>query len=217
MNATIQKTMENLSKNGITARYAENDAEAMAILKEYLQPGDTVAVGGSVTLDELGVLPLLRSGAYQFLDRYQPGLSADEVREVFLKSFSADVYLCSSNAVTEDGALYNVDGNANRVSAISFGPKSVVMIVGVNKIVPTLKDAILRAKTVAAPRNAKRLSLSTYCAETGRCMSVDQHCGEEMAKGCRADNRICCQYLVSAKQRVNGRIKVIIVNRELGY
>lgn len=147
----IESTIKALEKNNMLGFYVPNREDALLKIEELLHEGDTVAVGGSATLEELGVMDTLRSGKYNFLDRYKPGLTPEQVRDVFLQSFAADVYLCSSNAVTMDGKLYNVDGNSNRVAAICYGPKSVVMVVGINKIVPTIEDAITRVKTCAAP------------------------------------------------------------------
>ena len=121
--------------------------------------------------------------------------------------------MTSSNAVTERGELYNVDGNSNRIAAIAFGPSRVIMVVGINKIVPDLDAAIRRVKTIAAPKNTQRLSCKTYCEAAGKCAGLDG----DLCAGCASDARICCNYLVSAKQREPGRIHVIFVGEELGY
>ena len=133
-------------------------------------------------------------------------------------SFSADVYLCSSNAVTENGELYNVDGNSNRTAAILYGPKSVIMVVGINKIVRNLDEAVQRVKNVSAPANALRLSCGTFCSEKGYCVSLEgKKGGIELCSGCQTDARICCNYVVSARQRQRNRIKVLLVGQDLGY
>lgn len=213
MNTIIENTIKNLEKNNIEALYVESKEDVVPLIEKLVPQGSTVAVGGSVSLDESGVLSHLRSGRYEFFDRYAQGLSREEVMEVYRKSFGVDAYFCSSNAVTEEGELYNVDGNANRISAIAFGPKTVIMIVGVNKIVKNIDEAVNRVKTIAAPKNCRRLDCRTYCFEKGHCMDMDGG----MGKGCDSPQRICRHYLVSAKQAVMGRIKVIIVNEELGY
>ena len=210
----IEKTIENLRKNNMAAYFAETKEEALDIIKGLMNKGETVSVGGSVTLNEAGVLDLLRCGDYEFLDRYKEGLTREEVTEIFRKSFFADTYLVSSNAITEEGELYNVDGNANRVAAMLFGPKSVIVLAGKNKIVENLKEAEKRVKTVAAPKNVKRLSMKTYCSEKGYCMGLED---EKMCAGCGSDDRICASYTVMARQRIKDRVKVIIVNEELGY
>ncbi|MBR0141001.1 MAG: LUD domain-containing protein, partial [Ruminococcus sp.] len=129
---------------------------------------------------------------------------------------SADVFISSANAITEHGVVYNVDGNSNRIAAIAFGPKSVIIIAGYNKIVANLEEAEIRVKKEAAPPNCVRLNCDTYCAEKGECVSMNKS-GRQIYDGCGGDGRICCNYLISAHQRHKGRIKVIIVGEELGY
>lgn len=212
----IMKTIKNLEKNNMQAFYVKSKADVTAKIAELMKEGDTVAVGGSMTLFECGVIDLLRSGKYNFLDRYRKDLSRDEIEKIYRDSFSADTYICSSNAVTENGELYNVDGNSNRVAAICFGPKSVIIVAGYNKIVENIDDAVKRVKKTAAPANTVRLSCKTYCSEKGECVSL-QKAEAGMADGCGSTSRICCSYVVSAYQRVKGRIKVILVGEELGY
>ncbi len=202
-----------LEQNNMKAFVAKDKTQALEIVKTLIPNGATVAVGGSVTLNECKILDYLRNGNFNFLDRYKPDLTQEQIREIYCKSFSADVYLCSSNAITKKGELYNVDGNANRIGAICYGPKSVIMIVGKNKIVENIDEAIKRVKTIAAPKNTKRLNCQTYCNEKGVCMGLEG----EMCDGCNSPQRICANYLVSAKQRQKDRIKVILVDEILGY
>lgn len=206
----IERTMENLKKNNMDAYYAEKASDVVPIVESLVAEGSIVASGGSVSLEQSGVAALLRSGRYEYLDRLAPGADSDKV---YRQSFFADAYFCSSNAVTEKGELYNVDGRSNRVAAIAFGPKSVIMVVGYNKIVKNIDEAIERVKKFAAPANTVRLSCNTYCHEKGECLGN----GGEICSGCGSDERICCNYLISAKQREKGRIKVIIVGEELGF
>lgn len=212
----ISKVTENLEKNNMQVHYVESKADVVSKVTELLKDGDTVGVGGSYTLSESGVLEFLRSGKYNFLDRHAKGLSRENVEKKYIDSFSADAYICSSNAITENGELYNVDGNSNRVAAICYGPKSVIIIVGYNKIVRNLEDAVKRVKSIAAPANCDRLSCETYCKEKGECISFLSD-ASDMASGCNSSARICCNYVVSAYQRKKDRIKVIIVGEELGY
>ena len=205
--------VKKLEQNNMKAYVAKDKTQALEIVKTLIPNGATVAVGGSMTLNECKVLDYLRNGDFNFLDRYKPDLTPDQVREIYCKSFSADVYLCSSNAITKKGELYNVDGNANRIGAICYGPESVIMIVGKNKIVENIDEAIKRVKTIAAPKNTKRLNCQTYCNEKGVCMGVEG----EMCDGCNSPQRICANYLVSARQRQKDRIKVILVDEILGY
>lgn len=210
----LEQTAEALRRNNMEAYCVDTKEDAMTLLKRLLKAGDVVGVGGSRTLDELGVLDLLRSGDYRFIDRYEPGLSPEQTRERQVAALSADVFLCSSNAVTLRGELYNVDGMSNRVAALCFGPRSVILVVGKNKIVPDLKAAEHRVKTVAAPLNTKRLNCDTYCRTEHACMQAD---GECCTDGCHSPARICCTYVTMAYQRVAGRIKVILVDEKLGF
>lgn len=205
----LERTRAALEKNRFAAYVANDCAEACKIAESLMHEGALVASGGSMTLEECGMASILRSGKYDYLDRTK----TDDVTALYRKSFCADYYLCSSNAVTENGELYNVDGNANRVACICYGPDKVIMIVGKNKIVEKLDDAVTRLKTVAAPANVQRLSCKTYCSEAGKCMGT----GGDMADGCASPDRVCSQYVVSGFQRKPGRICVILVNEELGY
>lgn len=212
MNELVQKTMQAIEKNNMSAFYVSKKEEVVPLLETLLNPGDTVAVGGSMSLFETGVIDALRSGKYNFIDRYAPNLEPADIEDIYRKTYSADCYLCSTNAVTVSGELYNVDGNANRVSAIAYGPKSVVMVVGINKITQTFEQAVLRVKNIAAPLNAKRLSCDTFCAKTGHCVKNDA-----TYDGCDSPERICRTRLITGKQRVKGRIKIIFVGENVGY
>lgn len=209
----LKTVMENLRKNHLNPQYVPKKEEVLPLIERILSEGDTVAVGGSVTLDEIGALDLLRCGKYQFLDRYAEGLTREQIEEIFRRSFFADAYLCSSNAITEQGELYNVDGTGNRVAAIAYGPKKVIIVAGINKIVKDLDEAARRVKTCAAPPNTRRLGFETYCNKTGHCAMVDGG----MTAGCAADLRICCSYLITGFQRKTDRIYVILVGEECGY
>ena len=201
----MERTAEALNKNGFAATCVDNKEEAIDLVEEMLTDGATVSVGGSMTLFELGIPELLSSGRFNYLDRYAPGLTTEGRREVFLKSFDSDFYFCSTNAVTESGELYNVDGNGNRVAAMLYGPQNVVVIAGWNKIVKDIPAAEERVREHAAPANCIRLGRNTPCTKTGRCMD------------CRSDERICADRVIMSKQVVKGRVKVILVAEELGY
>ena len=211
----IAKTVEALKKNGMEAMYAPTRKEAIEQVAEYLEEGQLVTCGGSVTLEECGIMNLLRSGLYEFLDRSAPGTTPDKVEEIYRMAFCADAYLTSSNAITEQGELFNVDGNCNRVAAMLFGPKSVIVVAGYNKIGANFEEAVLLLKKVGAAANCIRLNRDTYCAHAGECKGV---CGS-MTEGCSSPDRICAGYTVIAKQQPKyaGRIKVILVGEELGY
>ena len=215
MTEQIKLTVDNLNKNNMEAFFVETKEDALEKALSFLSEGDTVSVGGSVTLSEIGMLDALKSGNYNYLDRYAAGSPA-EMHEIFRKSFFADAYITSSNAVTEQGELFNVDGNANRVAAMMYGPKKVIVIVGKNKIVKDLDEALLRIKTVAAPLNCKRLNKETYCAKTGHCVTMDNGKEKDMTCGCRSKDRICRNYTIMG-EHLPDRIKVVIVNENLGY
>lgn len=216
MNDLIKETIENLKKNNMEAFYADNKEEALEMVKSLLNKGDTVSVGGSKTLDECNVLELLRNGDYNFLDRYKENLTRDDIDKIYRDTFYADAYLCSSNAIIKSGELYNVDGNSNRVAAIMFGPKSVIIIAGENKIVNNFDEAVKRLKTIAAPKNTQRLLCDTYCNKTGECLGA-KYASDAPYAGCESDGRICCSFCISSHQKIKNRIKVIIVGEQLGF
>lgn len=210
-----QKVIENLEKNEIKVIVAEKIEQVKDIIKDIIPKGSMVTTGGSMSLKESGVIELLQNGDYNFLDRSKTK-SQEDADKIYQDAHKCDFYLCSSNAVTENGELYNVDGNCNRISAIAHGPKKVIMVVGENKIVKDLNEAVYRVKTISAPLNTKRLNCNTYCKENGRCVSLNKE-NPQMTDGCMSENRICCNYLVSGKQRFKERITLILVKDKLGY
>lgn len=201
----INRTIEALKKNNMNGYYAKNRDEVIELIKDIVSEGSKVAVGGSETLSELGILEHLRSGRYDFLDRYKEGLTREEVTNIFKQSFLADAYLSSCNAITENGELYNVDGNGNRVAAMLYGPDKVIVICGINKIVKDVDEAIKRNREISAPMNAKRLNKKTPCTKVGYCMN------------CNSPERICNEYTLIKKQRSSERMHVIFLNENLGY
>lgn len=214
--AKIKLTMENLKRNNMQPFYVESKTDVVPLVETLIKEGDTVSNGGSMSLKETKVIGLLKSGRYNYLDRGKLGITPEEVEEVYRKTYCADAYFASANAITENGELYNVDGNSNRVSAILYGPKSVILVCGYNKIVKNIDEAALRVKTCAAPPNTVRLKCDTYCAKFGKCVSTEI-ADAEIPSGCKSNGRICCNYVISAQQRHVNRIKVIIVGEELGY
>ncbi len=212
----IEKTIQNLKVNKMDAYFCENKHEACDLVKTLINKGDVISSGGSVTLKETGVYDIITSSDYNYLDRTAPGLTQEQIEEVYRKTFSADAYFASSNAITENGELYNVDGNSNRVAAILYGPKNVILVCGYNKIVKNIDEAVDRVKRIAAPSNTIRLNIDTYCGKTGRCVSADDK-NAELCSGCKSDRRICCNYVICAQQRHKDRIKVIIIGEEYGY
>ena len=212
MTEQVQKTMDALRRNRMTPYYVETAKDALQKVKELLKEGSVVTHGGSVTLQQCGIIDLLQSGSYRYLDR----TAVQNPREVYLQTFDADTFLTSSNAITENGELYNVDGNCNRISALCFGPRQVIVIAGINKIVKDMPAAVRRVKEIAAPKNAKRLGCDTYCAKMGQCVALQKE-KYTAGDGCASLSRICAHSLISAFQRDENRIKVILVGEEIGY
>lgn len=201
----IERTISKLEKNNIKGYYVKNNDELIDIIKSISKEGEMVSLGGSMTLFETKVIDFLRSGRYNFLDRYKEDLTPADIKEIYRKSFYADTYFASANAVTEEGEIYNVDGNGNRVAAMLYGPDKVILIVGVNKIVKDLDEAIRRNKEICAPANARRLNTATPCAKVGYCMN------------CSSEDRICCEYTIIKRQRTANRMHVIFINDILGF
>ena len=196
-----QKVIKGLESRNMSGYYAEDRESALRQALALIPEGSTATMGGGVSVYEIGLVKALKEGSYNFIDRNE----ITDKRAAMLAAYDADVFLASCNAITEDGVLVNIDGNANRVSAIAFGPKKVVLIVGMNKVCSDVDAAMKRARGVAAPTNAQRFGLSTPCAKTGSCMN------------CKSPDTICCQFLVTRFSRHAGRIHVILVNDTLGY
>lgn len=201
----VERTIENFKKHNMDAYCIKDKISLINKISEILEDGNTVAVGGSMTLFETGVIDFLRNGNYKFLDRYKEGLTSEGIKNVFRESFSADAYLVSSNAITEEGELYNVDGNGNRVAAMLYGPDKVIVVVSYNKIVKNIDEAIKRNREISAPANCVRLSRKTPCTEVGYCMD------------CKSPDRICNDYVVIKRQGVKGRIHILILEGDYGY
>ncbi|MBQ7161556.1 MAG: lactate utilization protein [Clostridia bacterium] len=195
------KVIKGLASRNMTGYYAKDAADALEIALGLIPEGGTVAMGGSMSAAEIGLVDAVKKGNYRFIDREV----IPDRRAAMLAAYDADVFLSSANAMTDDGILVNIDGNANRVSAIAFGPKKVIFIVGMNKVCPDLDSAMKRARSVAAPANAQRFGLSTPCSKTGSCMD------------CKSPDTICCQFLVTRFSRHADRIHVILVNDTLGF
>lgn len=201
----VERTIHNLEKHNIHGIYVEEEEQLQETIKQLVAEHATVAVGDSVTLFKTGIIALLRNGDYCFLDKYREGITSAEKKEIYRKTFSADTFLCSSNAVTEEGELYNIDGNGSRVAAMIYGPDQVIIVAGINKIVRNLDEAEQRARQYAAPLDAKRLGKNTPCASLGYCVD------------CQKEERICNYFTVIKHQFTKGRITVIIVGKSLGY
>ena len=201
-NALLAQTViKGLQSRNMSGYYAGSREEALKLALSLIPEDSTVTMGGGTSVHEIGLVKALKEGKYNFIDRDE----FTDKRAAALLAYDADVFLASSNALTQDGILVNIDGNANRVSALAFGPKKVVLIVGMNKVCDDLDGAMKRARNVAAPINAQRFNGSTPCTKTGACMD------------CKSPDTICCQFLITRYSRHTGRIHVILVNDELGF
>ena len=214
----VERTIKALTKNNMEAHYIPSMEDLLPKVRTLLKPKEKIGVGGSASLAETGVLDLLRSGEYTFLDRHEKGLSSEEVNQLLMESFTADTYLASANAVTEHGELYCVDGNSNRVAAMLYGPKQVILVVSWDKIVPDLEAAAVRVKQTAAPANAVRLNCDTHCATHGKCLNPTVSDTNLMALGAGAcEHTICSNYVIFSHQKFPQRIKVLLVGESFGY
>lgn len=196
-----QKVMKGLESRNMKTFYAHDREEALKIALSIIPESSSVSMGGSVSVHEIGLVKALKEGNYEFIDRDE----MEDKRAAALMAFDADFFLASCNAITEDGELVNIDGNANRVAAIAFGPKKVLFIVGMNKVCKDLDMAMKRARNVAAPINSQRFGIDTPCVKTGSCFD------------CKSPDTICCQFLITRYSRHKGRIHVILVNDNLGF
>lgn len=196
--------VKNLTKRGMGAYYCATKEEALAKALELIPETDVVSWGGSVSVKDIGLLAAIKK-RNPVIDRDLAD-TPEEKMELMRNALLCDTFLMSSNAISKDGQLVNIDGNGNRVAALIFGPKQVIMIVGMNKITGTLEGAIDRARHVAAPINAARFpGLSTPCAKLGTCAD------------CIAPDAICCQVVITRVSRIKERIKVILVGENLGF
>ena len=199
------KMIKAFDRNNMQVTFVDNFDELHNYLKKYLCNQRTVALGGSMTLFETGVIDLIKSSDVILHDRYQEGLTREQTHEVFRKAFTSDLFITSTNAITSDGCLYNIDGTGNRVAAMIYGPKEVIVVAGRNKIFETEEAAIRHIKTISAPANAVRLKKQTPCVKSGECMN------------CASSDRICSSSVKLGYQGTVGRIKLVIVNQDLGY
>lgn len=195
-----QAVIKGLGSRNMTGYYAADKKEALEKMLELIGEGSTVAMGGCHSAQEIGLIEALETGNYQYLDR-----SKMEPRDALMAAYDADVFITSTNAMTDDGILVNIDGNSNRVSCIAQGPKKVIFLVGMNKVCSDLDDAMKRARTVAAPTNAQQFDVNTPCKKTGKCYD------------CKSPDTICCQFLITRYSRHADRIHVVLVNEDLGY
>lgn len=199
-----KKIIRGLESRNMEGYYVKTKEEALKLALSIIPEGSTVGWGGSVSITDIGLKQAILEGNYKALNR-DACKDAEEKRAVELATFGADYFLCSSNAITEDGILVNIDGNSNRVAAIAYGPAHVLMIVGMNKVAKNVEAAVYRARNEAAPINTQRFPIDTPCKKTGSCVD------------CMSKDTICCQFLTTRFSRHAGRIKVILVEEDLGF
>lgn len=196
--------IEKFNLRGIEGYYCDNADEALIMAKRFLTPGCSISWGGSETLNEIGLIPELKASDYILYDRLE-AKSPDERTAIYGKIVTSDYFFMSSNAITLDGQLVNIDAGGNRVACLITGPKNVIIITGMNKIVTDVNTGIERVRNMAAPPNVTRLGCKTPCGELGRCAN------------CLTEDCICCEIVITRKSKIPGRIKVILVGEELGY
>ena len=200
-----QKTVEKLEAHDFKALYVKTKEEAVREILKHVTPQAKIGAPGSITIRELGILNQLEARGHVVYDHWKPGLSKEKSIEVRKSQMTCDLVLSSVNAVTMNGELVNIDGIGNRVNAMNFGPGKVILVVGYNKIVDDVQEAIKRIKNVAAPINAKRLNIDVPCAKLGKCVD------------CNSPNRICRIVVIQERRPSLTDILVILVGEELGY
>ena len=200
-----EKMIKNLKRRNIKAFYCPTSQDAVAKVMELINDGSSVTWGGSMTIRDIGIPQALRErGTLEVLDRDLVE-GAEQKQQMYVRAFTSDVYLTSANAISEDGVIVNVDGNGNRVAAISWGPKRVIFVVGLNKVAPTATDAIARARGTASPINAQRFDIATPCHVDGVCHN------------CNSPESICSYIHILRNCRNSGRHVVVLVGENLGY
>ena len=197
---TAATIIKNLKKRNMNGYYCASKEDALKKALEIIPENSSIGWGGSVTLDQIGLIQALKDGNYEAIDRMQK-----DPKEQAARIFNADFFLMSTNAITLDGELINVDGRANRICYLCYGPEHVLIIAGMNKVVPDVKSGIQRVRNMAAPPNTTRLNKNTPCARFGRCMD------------CLEPDCICNQILITRRSGSPERIHVILVGEELGY
>ena len=199
-----QLMLKNLRSHHFEGYYCASKAEALAKALELIPQGASVGWGGALSAQQIGLLDAVNAGAYKAIDRDKATTPEERVK-LQKQALLADVFITGANALSMDGQMVNIDGNGNRVAAIVYGPETVIVIAGMNKVVDTLEDAVRRARTVAAPMNKQRFALQTPCEVTGTCAD------------CKSEGCICNQLLITRNSKPAGRIKVILVGEELGF
>ena len=203
-----QKLINSLKKRNFEAYFCTDKESANKLILNLILKDEVISWGGSVTIDQLGIKEILKGNNYKLLDR-DSAKTSEERENLIAKSLTSDVFLMSANAISEDGEIVNIDKKGNRIAALCYGPKRVFIVIGTNKIVKSLDDAISRARNIAAPINAQRISnimeMNTPCTLNGSCGN------------CKSEDSICSHILITRLCYPKNRINVIIINEELGF
>lgn len=201
---TANSVIKEFQKRGIDGFYCQTSKEAVELAMSMMEPNSVIASGGSQTLEESGMMRAILESDHTYIDRLK-ATTPEEKRELYAKSVMADYYFMSSNAITLAGELVNIDGNGNRVACLITGPRTVIILAGMNKIVSDAKEAVNRVRNIAAPPNGVRLNLNTPCASIGKCAD------------CMSEQTMCSHIVITRRPKQNGRIKVILIGESLGY
>ena len=198
------KIVKELTARNMEAYYTDSKEEALKKALEVIPEASSISWGGSMSVNEIGLKEAVCQGNYQVYNR-DIAPTPEDKRKIELAAYDCDYFLTSANAITEDGIMINIDGHSNRVSSIAAGPQNVLMIIGMNKVTRDVDSAMSRARNEAAPINAQRFNRSTPCCKTGACFD------------CKTPDTICCQILITRYSKTPQRIKVILVNEDLGF
>ena len=201
----MKRAVEKLKDHDFAATCFKTKEEAVKEIWRHITPEMKVGVGGSLTIREIGILDQLRAKGHLVYDHWAPGLSREDSLRIRKSQMTSDLFLSSSNAVTMNGELVNIDGAGNRVNSITFGPGKVIVVSGFNKLVEDVQEAIKRIKNVVTPMNARRLKTDVPCAKTGRCAD------------CNSPDRLCRAVVILERKPLLTDIMVILVGEELGY
>lgn len=201
----LTNTIENLKKNNFAVHLCENKEEGAKTVLSLIEDGATIGVGGSVTIDQLEILDGLETNGHLIFNHNKPGLTPQQVLDFRRRELTSDVFLCSTNALTEKGELVNIDGIGNRVAALTFGPKRVIIAAGINKIVADVHAGLERIGNIAAPLNNKRLKKDMPCTKVGHCVN------------CQLPGRICNVTTITKKRPPLTDIHIVLIKEELGF
>jgi L-lactate utilization protein LutB len=196
--------VENLKARHFDAYYCSTKQAAAQQIISLIPKTDTVSWGGSLTMETLGIIQRVKDDGWKVIDR-DTAQNREESVELMRRALLCDTYLTGTNAISEDGELVNIDGTGNRTAAMMFGPKSVIIACGMNKVVKSTEDALARARNYAAPVNAQRFDIKTPCKITGTCAD------------CKSSESICTYIVRTRLCRPEGRIKIVLIGETLGF